>query len=154
VSESSSEVRGYRQGAAALTLRLAGASYADIAEALELGSSVQARALVVTTLAARAPDAEEREHLRAEEAGRLERLLRGVWGKANDPNHAEHLPAIKVALALIDRHIRLYGLDAPAQVVVHNPTVAEIDAWVAQVMAVQVGERASLGADVAGMLGP
>jgi hypothetical protein len=73
--------------------------------------------------------------MRAENAARIERLLRGVWRKATDEEHPEHLLAVRVAQGLIDRHIKLYGLDAPTEVVVHNPTATEIDQWVAGMIA-------------------
>lgn len=136
-----------RQSGAAVTLRLAGASFDEIAETLSLTSSAHARDLVITNLSARA-STEVRDTLRVEESARLERLLRGVWPKATNPGDAEHLPAAKVALGIIDRHIRLNGLDAPTEVLVHNPTVAEIDAWVAIVTAERTAPLRQLAADV------
>jgi hypothetical protein len=57
-----------------------------------------------------------------------------VWQKATSPTDPEHLQAAKLAMSLIDRHIRLHGLDAPQEVVVYNPAAAEIDAWVARMV--------------------
>lgn len=136
-----------RQGAAATALRLAGAPFADIAEALGLASGDHARQMVISDLAARV-SGEERAVLRAEEAARLERLLRSVWGKATNPEHPEHLPAAKVALAIVDRHTRLHGLDAPHEIVVHTPTMAEIDAWVGAMNAQAIAPYAALEASV------
>jgi hypothetical protein len=124
--------RPSRQGAAALGLRLAGAGYDEIAETLGCEHAWAAREAVEATLANRAlADRDGRERLRAEEGARLLRLLRSVWTKAMTDDHPEHLPAVKVAADLIARHTRLYGLDAPAEIVVHSPTAAEIDRWVA-----------------------
>ena len=124
-----------RAGAAALALRLAGAGYDEIADALGLTSSAVARENVEVALEARAwDDLAGRERMRSEAGARIERLLRSVWGKATNPDDAEHLPAVKVARELIDRYVRLYGLDAPTEVIVHNPTVSEIDTWVAAVI--------------------
>jgi len=136
------------QGPAATALRLAGASYHEIADALGFPSPAAARLAVETTLAARVGDPQTRETLRAEEAGRLERLLRSVWGKATDPNGPEHLPAVKMAVSIIDRHIRLYGLDAPHEITIHTPTSAEIDAWVAQVTGARISDLRELEAEV------
>lgn len=122
-----------RTAKAALGLRLAGASHVEIMEVLGLGSSALARRNVEYALSSAINDADVTA-LRAEEAARLERLLRSVWGKATDPKSNEHLHAVKVALQVIDRHSRLLGLDAPTEIVVHNPTVAEIDEWVASVV--------------------
>jgi hypothetical protein len=138
------EFRDYRQGSAAVALRLAGASYSEIAETLGLASSGSARTIVESELANRSLDGSARDALRAEEAGRLERLLRSVWGKATDPRDSEHLPAVKVAVAIIDRHIRLFGVDAPSELIVHSPTMSEIDAWVATVTATGTAEAHAL----------
>lgn len=136
------------QGMAAVALRLAGASYAEIAEALAYTNPTTARTAVEQVLAARSGTPATREALRNEEAGRLERLLRSVWGKATDPGHAEHLPAAKVALSIIDRHVRLHGLDAPSEVIVHTPTMHEIDQWVAAVTQTQINDLRELEVDI------
>jgi hypothetical protein len=41
---------------------------------------------------------------------------------------------VRTARELIDRHIRLFGMDAPTEIVVHSPTTMELEAWVAQVL--------------------
>ena len=123
----------HRQGMAALALRLAGATYAEIAETLTYASSDIARVAVESELANMAADPEKREQLRMLESTRLERLLRSLWQKAIDPETPEHLSYVKTALSIIDRRIRLFGLDAPTEIAIHTPTQAEIDAWVAQV---------------------
>lgn len=127
-----------RTGPAAVALRLAGASFNDIAEALGVADAHAARLMVEETLAVTAVDPQTREMMRAEMNLRLERLLRGVWAKATNPDHPEHIPSGKFALAVADRLIRLNGLDAPAEIVVHTPTMSEIDQWVASVTAEQV----------------
>lgn len=130
------EPKATRTASAALALRLAGAGYDEVADALGLGSALDARREAETALAARAwGDEAGRERLRAESGARLERLLRSVWPKATSPDHPEHLPAVRVARELIDRHVRLFGLDAPAEVVIHSPTATEIDRWVANMLA-------------------
>ena len=121
-----------RVGAAALALRLAGAGYDEVADALGLPSAAVARQRAEEALEARAwDDVQGRDRMRAENGARLERLLRGVWSKATNPDNPEHLAAVKVAKEVIDRHCRLYGLDAPTEVVIHTPTASEIDQWVA-----------------------
>lgn len=125
-----------RTGAAALALRLAGAGYDEVADALGLTSAQVARDHAERALEARAwDDVQGRDRLRAENGARLERLLRGVWAKATNPDHPEHLSAVKVARELVDRHCRLYGLDAPSEVIIHTPTANEIDVWVSGMIA-------------------
>jgi hypothetical protein len=127
--------RDGNSGRAAVALRLAGASFHEIADTLGLADYIAARNMVEKDLAARLDDPEARTKLRNEEAARIERILRGVWNKAVSPEDPEHLPAARVALALIDRHARLLGLDMPTEVIVHSPTTSEIDLWVSQVIA-------------------
>ena len=130
-----------RTGAAALALRLAGAGYDEVADALGLSSAQAARDHAERALEARAwDDVEGRDRMRAENGARLERLLRGVWAKATNPDHPEHLAAVKVAREVIDRHCRLYGLDAPSEVIIHTPTATEIDAWVASMIAMSASD--------------
>lgn len=133
----SADVAPYRVGKtarSAVALKLAGASYSEIAETLGFAGPVEARNAVERDLANQAiKDSDGIEALRTEESMRIQRLLRSVWRKATDEADPEHLPAVRVALSLIDRNIRLRGLDAPTEVVVHNPAQAEIDAWVAMV---------------------
>jgi hypothetical protein len=124
-----------RTGRAATALRLAGASYAEIAATLGLASPKSARDAVERDLAMRSDDTEDRARLRQEEAARIERLIRSVWTKATTPTDPEHLPAARVALAMVDRHARLLGLDMPTEVVVYTPTTTEIDQWVATMVA-------------------
>lgn len=68
---------------------------------------------------------------------RMNRLLRAVWPKAIDPRHPEQLAAHQRALATIDRLVKLEGLDAPQEVVVHRATEEQINAWVAAAYATQ-----------------
>jgi len=134
------EDRVPRTGAAALALRLAGAGYDEVADALGMVSAEAARVAAEQTLAHRAwQDSTGREKMRQENSARLERLLRSVWTKATNPADPEHLPAVRAARELIDRHCKLWGLDAPSEIVVHAPTQSEIESWVAGV----VSERRS-----------
>lgn len=140
--------KSYRQASAAVALKLGGASFAEIAEALGLADSKVARTMVESELAARSFDPKARELLRAEAASRIERLLKSVWPKAMDSGNVEHLAAVKVARELVDRHVRLFGLDAPAEVVVHAPTASEIDQWVSRMLGGNVEELMAMEDDV------
>lgn len=121
---------------AAVAMRVAGANYSDIARTLEYPTTTLARQAVERALAASVGE-ESREQLRFLEGRRLERLLRSLWGKATDEDNEDHLAYVRTALAVIDRHARLYGADAPQEMIVYNPAGIEIEAWVAN-MARQV----------------
>jgi hypothetical protein len=80
----------------------------------------------------------DREKLRRLANARLERLLRSVWPKAIDPENPDHLLALTKAREVIADHRKLYGLDAPTEVVVHQPTLHELEQWVARVVTATV----------------
>jgi len=90
--------------------------------------------------AERAMEAEAKENpkslslMRQYASRRLERLLRSVWTDANDENSDTQLASHDRALRVTDRWIKLHGLDAPQQVVVHTPTTDQIEAFVARVV--------------------
>ena len=136
-------------GAAAVALRVAGASFADIAVTLGLQNAHSALVQVERELASHlSHDGVEQQ--RAEATLRLEALLQSVWPKAADTGDPEHLPAVRQALALVDRLIRLHGLDRPTEIVLHTPTVAELERWVASVVARETPDI--IEADVVGQL--
>lgn len=123
-----------KSGKAAVELRVSGASYAEVADVLALSCPAEALALVERELASHLTP-ESVEVQRAEASERILTILAGVMPRATDPNDPEHLGASRVALALIDRHIRLHGLDRPTEIILHTPTAHELEAWVASVVA-------------------
>lgn len=118
-----------RLGAAAVTLRTAGASYADIADTLGLATPNAALNVITEHLAIDIP-VEDKDHMRREITAQLNELLTAVWIKATDPEHLEQLAAVGRAVSIIDRKVRLHGLDAPTELVVHTPTQTEIENWI------------------------
>lgn len=131
---------------AAVAMRIAGATYSEIARMLDYSSGTHARQAVERSLASTA-GTQDRDQLRYVEARRLERLLRSLWRKATDDTCDEHLAAVRTAVAVIDRHAKLYGLDAPQEMVVYTPAASEIEAWVAT-MAKQVRGELPEEADI------
>jgi hypothetical protein len=125
-----------RKANAAIQMRLAGATWGEIA--LALGFPTPRQALVATEKALEKQlDAnEDRDKMRRLANARLERLLRSVWPKAVDPDHPDHLIALAKAREVIADHRKLFGLDAPTEVVVHTPTMTELEQWTARVVSV------------------
>lgn len=122
-----------RKANAAIQMRLGGATWSEIA--IALGFPTPRTALVATE---KALEKELRSHgdrdaLRALAGARLDRLLRGVWPKAINDEHPEQMVAVGKSRELIADYRKLFGLDAPVEVVVHNPTLTELEAWVARV---------------------
>lgn len=125
-----------RKAISALSLRVAGATLEDICAVVGFASPEEAgRAIDKALKEELRSDPKSRDRMRSLANQRLERLLRGVWHKAVDPKNPEHLAAVGKAKELIDRHIKLYGLDAPTEMVVHNPDSGEIEQWVMSIMA-------------------
>ncbi len=124
-----------RKANAAVQMRLAGATWAEIA--LALGYPTPRQALVATerALVKQLDSGDDRDKMRKVAGARLERLLRSVWPKAIDPDSPDHLLAVSKAREIVDRHAKLYGLDAPTEVVVHNPTQTELEGWVTRLLA-------------------
>lgn len=97
----------------AIALRLAGADYETIAAQLGYTNRGAAWNDINRALEARlAEQHQEADLLRQVNRDRLHRLLMGVWSAAikGDPRSAE------VSLRIVDRLIKLDGLDAPQQI--------------------------------------
>lgn len=105
----SAEVLGVR----ALELRMAGASYQQIATALGYTNKGSAHRAVHAALRADADlHRDERDHYRRLHLHRLERQIRAWWTDSLDD-----LDAAKHVHTLMQREARLLGLDAPQQVI-------------------------------------
>lgn len=94
-------------------LKLAGATLEEIAKALEYaGAAAVSKDLTRSLQAALNMPVELANEYRALKYARLERLLRSHWpvALAGDPK------AAMVVLAIIDREVKLLGLDAPVKV--------------------------------------
>lgn len=106
----------------ALSLRLAGVGYKEIAEVLDV--SVSTAHGDIQAALHDIPKAEA-DQLRQEEAMRLDRLQRTVW-----PEAIKGRPEmIDRAIRIIDRRARLFGLDAPTAVAVSSADI-DVDAAV------------------------
>lgn len=93
----------------AMQLRLAGASYDDIAARLGFAGRGGAWRAVMSAL--KQTLQEPADELRKMELERLDRLLLGVWGQAAKGNQG----AIDRALKIMERRAKLLGLDAPTK---------------------------------------
>lgn len=120
-----------RTAAAALELKVQGHSWEEIAEIIGYASADRAKLSVEQALERRVKeDPATKEMARAMIEIRLEKLLRFVWSKAEDPEHPEQLAAVGKAREIIADLRKLLGTDAPMEIAVHDPTDQEIKAWV------------------------
>lgn len=127
-----------RKANAALQMRLAGATWHEIASGLGYPTPRTAMVATEKALERELATTEDREKMRKLAGARLERLIRAVWGKAIDPDNPDQMIAVSKAREVVADHRKLFGLDAPTEVVVHNPSEAELEAWVARVVATQI----------------
>ena len=90
----------------AMALKLAGASYAAIAQQMGYSDASAARKAVMRGM--KSALQENAGELKRIHYGRLEHMLMLVWSDVN----TRDLPSINTALAIMDRMERLYGLNA------------------------------------------
>jgi len=126
-----------RKANAAIQLSLAGATWAEIAQSLGYPTPRAAKVATEKALEKALVSGDDRDKMRDMANQRLNRLLRGVWQKAIDPDHPEHLLAVTKAREIIAQHAKLFGLDAPAEFVVHAPSEQALEEWVASVVALK-----------------
>ena len=119
----------------ALQLRLEGDSYPRIAE--KLGHS-QSTIYTDVQKALRDIPKPEADQLRKEEQARLDLLQKAVWNQALDGDVASVDRAVKI----IDRRIRLLGLDAPSQLEVSGGSDLDVDGAVRALVAAAQGKTA------------
>lgn len=131
--------RAPRKAEAAISLRLAGASYEQIAEVLGYASAEQALKAVENVLSATATY-EDKIQMRTVASLRYEKLLSAVWNKAMDAKHGEQLAAVRIARELIERHVALQGLAVPVVQIITTPSTSELEKWVAEVSRVTMPE--------------
>lgn len=139
-----------RKANAALAMKLGGAEWDEIATALGYPTERAALVAVEQSLGKRLNEL-DRQHLRALAAGRLESLVRSAWRKAHTEDDAEHLNAIKSVRETVNDISRLWGLQAPQEVLITNPTQEHLDQWVARVVSAdlpQVEEADIVEADI------
>lgn len=134
---------------AAVGLRIHGASWSEIAKTLSFASPRHARVVVERTLAEDAGDNPGgRVAMRDLMDRRLNRLLRSVMPRATDPSDEQHLPYQRAALGLLDRMIRLHGLDAPTETIIHTPEATKIESFVHDLLAMSRAGEAAEEADI------
>jgi hypothetical protein len=127
-----------RKADAALSLRLSGAAWGDIAQAVGYPTPRQAMLAVEKALVRQLNTDDDRDKMRVVAGARLERLLRAIWGKALNPSDPEQLAAVTKSRELIADYAKLYGLNAPAEVVVHSPSQSDLEDWVLRMTATLV----------------
>jgi hypothetical protein len=123
------------RGRAAAALRVNGAPYEEIAETLEYASPSEARKAVEEVLAATVDETRDYASLRALASLRLEGLLKAVAPRAMDENDPDQLGFHRAASSVVDRWIKLHGLDAPQRIAMITPSSEEFERVIATMLA-------------------
>ena len=138
-SNSTTLIARHRKADAALSLKLAGASWTEIAQTLGYPTP-RAALLQVERALVRQLAEEDKVKMRQLAGARLERLLRGIWTKAIDEHSPDQMTAVSRSRELIADYTKLFGLAAPAEVVVHTPTQTELEDWVLRMTTTMIPE--------------
>lgn len=112
--------------AKAVTLRIAGMTYVQIAVECDYSDPAVARRAVVQAL--ESVMVEQVEHYRALEASRYDRLTAAVWPQALRGD----TKSVMTALAISARRCKLLGLDAPVVLEIHDGIDTELKALAAE----------------------
>lgn len=118
-----------RKANAALDMAIHGAGWDKIAEVLGFPTPRLARVAVEQALERNLSQV-DKQKMRLLMQGRYNSMVASVAGKATDPDHPEHLAALGKYREITADVRRMWGLDAPQEVLVSNPTAREIDDWV------------------------
>lgn len=121
----------HRKQNAALQLSLAQVGWDEIAEAVGYPTARAARVAVEQALEREwKEDPQTKERMRRMAGQQFSRMIRAIWKKAMDPEHPEQLAAQRELRTNIQAYSKLYGLDAPSEMIVHTPTREELEEWV------------------------
>jgi hypothetical protein len=120
-----------KKGEAALSLKLAGATFEEICDTLGYRTTAACRRDIAIALAENVADVDRETH-RHLATMRLERLLRAIYPKAIDPKSPEQLPAGRLAKEYVHEIALLNGAQMPQEIVLHNPSNPELMAWIAR----------------------
>lgn len=116
---------------AALNLRLSGASYQEIADVMGYVSAATARMAVEKALAAAATEDGDKKTLRSQMSLTLDKYHQSVYRQAIDEDNPNQLAYQAAALRIVDRKIKLHGLDAPAKLEI-MPSTEELENFARQ----------------------
>jgi hypothetical protein len=134
---------------AVVALRMAGATFQEIADQLSYASARRVRDVFERALAETVDETADLPAQRNLAYRRYERMLSSLWARANNPKDRDHLAYNARAMALIDAEVKLLGLAAPQQInVTRTPDYEEVMAWVNGMASRIRGEEIVVEADI------
>lgn len=118
-----------RKANASLDMALHGANWDQIAEVMGYPTPRAAKVAVELALEKNLSTV-DKQKMRLLIQGRYNAMVASVAGKALDEEHPEHLAALGRYREITADVRRMWGLDAPQEVLITNPTEREINEWV------------------------
>lgn len=119
-----------RKGIAAMELYIRTRSWDRAAEGAGYPTPRAARVAAEKAMEAEfKTSSRSQEFMRKYAAKHLDILMGSLSVKTADPNHPEHLAAIKTARELLSTQAKLLGLDAPTKLSLVDPTQDQIEAF-------------------------
>lgn len=115
-----------RSRKAALELKMMGVPFHEIAKLLEFPTPGAARQAVEQAIIDSGSFEGEKETMRSLMGLQLDRWHQSIAGKIIDPRNTAQLEYMAMGLRLLERKSRLFGLDAPTKVELHNASNEEI----------------------------
>ena len=115
MSEVENSVSNMSQAESAVALVLSGASLSDVVRVLKFKSQGDAKRVIERTLASTVT-VDEKKYLQMVATQRYEKLLKSVMTRATNPKESNQLAYNQRAQSIIDRLVKLQGLEAPTQV--------------------------------------
>lgn len=133
---------------AALAMRLAGASNADIAKELDFATPNDARQAYERALARAAKDYGDKERLRTVLNKQMERLMLVCYRRALNPNSPDQVTWARTFLAFADRTSKMNGLEQQNTNVIITPAYEEIVTWARKMHEEVSGHPIEIEADI------
>lgn len=133
-NEAGTKLRRRRPEAAAILL-VNGMDVSAIAQMLEYPDETTCYKDIENAIAKIGLDSWDKQQLRQIMGARLEKAWQIAITNAGRRGYPAREAAMSNAIRAAERLIKLYGLDAPTEVVVHTATSEQINAWVASMLA-------------------
>lgn len=119
-----------RSAKAALELKMMGANFVEIAKVLEFESPSAARMAVESALIESGHGDADKESIRSLMGLQLDQWHKSIATKIVDSKLTGQLEYMAMGLRLMERKARLFGIDAPTKVELHNADDHEIQALI------------------------
>lgn len=129
-----------RRHEAAAILLVNGMDIGAITQMLEYESQVACQKDIEKAIANIGLDSWDKQQLRQIMGARLEQAWKIAITNAGRRGYPAREAAMANAIRAAEKIIKLYGLDAPAEMIVHNATTEQINAWIANVLEAKVAQ--------------